>query len=66
MAFVHGKGKANVAAASKPAAKATPKAMSNAHVGMNGVQKLSSGKMSAGGKVTLGTTHGNHNVNHPC
>lgn len=65
MAFVSGKGKAHVVSAAKPGYKATPKAMTNAHVGMNGVQKLSSGKM-AGGKVTLGTTHGNHNVNHPC
>lgn len=67
MAFVSGKGKANVAGASKPALKAVPKAMSNAHVGRN-VSKahVSSGKMASVAKVSLGTTHGNHNVAHPC
>lgn len=64
MATTHGKGKAHVVSASKPMAEAVPKAMSNAHVGMNGVQKISSGKMAGGGKVTLGTSHGNHKVNH--
>lgn len=60
-------GSANVAAAKKPAVKAVPKAMSNAHVGKN-VSKahVSSGKMASGAGVTLGTTHGNHSVNHPC
>lgn len=67
MAFVSGKGKPSVANASKPAVKAVPKAMSNAHVGRN-VSKahVSSGKMASGAGVTLGTTHGNHNVAHPC
>ena len=66
MATSYGKGKANVAKASKPDAKATPKAMTNAHVGKNVSKKhVSSGKMASGGKVSLGTTHGNHSVNHP-
>lgn len=65
MATTHGTGKANVVAANKPDFRATPKAMSNAHVGKAKPQTISSGKMLDTSKVTLGTTHGNHNVAHP-
>lgn len=60
-------GSPQVANGAKPAVTATPKAMSNAHVGKNVSKKhVSSGKMASGSVVTLGTTHGNHSVNHPC
>lgn len=58
-------GKSNVIKATLPPVKATPKAMTNAHVGKAKPQNISSGKMASVKHVTLGTTHGNHNVNHP-
>lgn len=58
------KGASKVASASVPSAKATPKAMANAHVGQAKVQELSAGKMASAPGVKLGTTHGNDKVNH--
>jgi len=66
MAVAANSGKPNVANGVKPAFTAAPKAMTNAHVGKSVSKKhVSSGKMASGGAVKLGTTHGNHSVNHP-
>lgn len=59
------KGSPHVAKATRPAVKATPKAMSSAKVSKAKPQVVSVGKMANVPQVKLGTTHGNHNVNHP-
>lgn len=67
MAINSGKGKTNVAQASKPSASIPKETGSSNVVALKGkIQNLSSGKgASSLPGVSLGTTHGNHDVSHP-
>jgi hypothetical protein len=58
----------NVAKANLPKGGARKGAVKgNAQVGSKGIpQAISVGKMASVPKVTLGTTHGKHDVSHPC
>jgi len=65
MATNFGKSRASVKSVSVPSNPLT-KSKGAANVASANVRNLSSGKMGSGTGVTVGTTHGNHNVAHPC